>query len=152
MLSIGQPVRVMLDKPRDAATDKKLFGTFRATYIRWSTKLSKVTNIIIDNNNPILYQVDNKRSPAYTYNQLLPVDEDNIRPPPAVDVMEGTPSQYVVYKIIDKKKEKSKIYYRIVWKGYPRKEDQTFELKSELEKNPLIKEMIEKYEKTNPLN
>ena len=119
MLSIGQAVRVILDKPRDVATDKKLFGTFRATDIRWSTKLSKVTNIIIDNNNPILYQVDNKRSPAYTYNQLLPVDEDNIKAPPAVDVMEGTPSQYVVYKIIDKKKEKNKIYYRIVWKGYP---------------------------------
>ena len=146
MLSIGQPVRVMLDKPRDTITDKKLFGTFRATDFRWSRTISKITNIIIDSNNPILYQVDNKRSPAYTFNQLQPVDDKNVRAPLASDVIEGKPSQYVVDKIIGKKKENNKIYYRVVWKGYPLEKDFTFEPKSELEKNPLLKEMIRDYE------
>ena len=146
MLSIGQPVRILLDKPRDTITDKKLFGTFRATDFRWSRTISKITNIIIDDDNPILYQVDNQRSPAYTFNQLLPVNEDDMKAPLATDVMEGTPTQYVVEKIIDKKKEKNKVYYRVVWKGYPLAKDYTWELKSHLERNPLLKEMIQKFE------
>ena len=146
MLSIGQPVRVQLDKPIDIVSYKRLHGDFRATDIRWSRKISKVTNIIIDDNNPILYQVDNKHSPAYTYNQQQVVDVDNLEDPPASEVMEGTPSQYIVKEIVDKKKEKNKIYYRIRWKGYPLEKDITWEPKTELVKNPLLKDFIDAFE------
>ena len=37
-------------------------------------------------------------------------------------------------------------------KGYPLQKDFTWESKSELEKNPLVKKDIEAYEKRNPLN
>ena len=81
LLSIGQPVRVMLDKPVDTF-ERKLIGNFRATDIRWSRKISYISNIIIDNGQPALYQLDNQKTPAYTINQLQPIDEKNVREPP----------------------------------------------------------------------
>ena len=109
----------------------------------------RAKDIIIDDNNPILYQVDNKPSPAYTYNQLQVVDVDKLEDPPASEVMEGTPSQYIVKEIVDKKKEKNKIYYRIRWKGYPLEKDITWEPKTELVKNPLLKDLIDAFEEKN---
>ena len=148
ILSVGQPVRVMLDKPLDTFHNK-LHGNFRATDIRWSRKIHKISNIIIDNDNPILYQVDNKPSPAYTYNQLQIVDIDKLEAPPAELVIEGTPSTYIVKKIIDKKKEKNnKIYYRVIWKGYPKEKDYTWEPKSELINFSDVRVLINDYEKT----
>ena len=80
----------MLDKPISNLTNsEKLHGTFRATYIRWG--ISKITNVIIDANEPIVYQIDNKPFPAYTYNQLQPVVEERLKAPIGKHVIEGKP-------------------------------------------------------------
>jgi hypothetical protein len=55
----GDKVRVMLDKPQEP-TGQKLSGKFRATDIRWDPKISTITNLIFEPNQPILYQVNNK--------------------------------------------------------------------------------------------
>lgn len=147
MLSIGQPVRVQLDKPEDTA-GRKLIGTFRATDIRWSRKLSKITNIIIDNDEPVMYQVDDK-SVSYTFNQLQPVNEEKLQEPIGELVIQGKQSQYVVKAIKGKRKNKGKIEYQIQWKGYPKEKDYTWEKRTELIKNPLIKTLIDKYDSEN---
>ena len=45
LLSIGQPVRVMLDKPVDTF-GRKLMGNFRATDVRWSTITATSTSTV----------------------------------------------------------------------------------------------------------
>jgi hypothetical protein len=66
-------------------------------------------------------------------------------------VVEGTPSTYIVQAIKGKRKEKNKIEYLVEWKGYPLKNDWTFEQRTELMKKPKIKAMIDKYESNNVL-
>ena len=146
LLAIGDSVRIQLEEPLDTA-GRKLHGGFRATDIRWSRKISKVSNIIIDDGEPILYQVDDKPT-SYTYNQLQFVNEAKLNEPPA-SVIEGTPETYVVKAIKDKRTHQRKIQYLIQWKGYPKPEDYTWEPRTELIKKPLIKKLIEKYESEN---
>jgi len=146
LLAIGDSVRVQLEEPVDTA-GRKLHGGFRATDIRWSRKLSKVTNIIIDNDEPVMYQIDDKPT-SYTYNQLQFVNPEKLNEPPS-SVIEGTPSTYVVKAIKGKRTHNRKIQYLIAWKGYPKPEDFTYENRADLIKNPLIKKMIEKYESEN---
>jgi hypothetical protein len=147
MLSIGQTVRVQLNKPVDTFSNK-LHGTFRASDIRWSRKLSKITNIIIDNAEPLMYQVDDKPT-SYTFNQLQVVDEKKIKEPEGISTIEGKPTTYIVKAIKGKRKEKGKIQYLVQWKGYPKESDYTYEPKTELIKNPLVKELITEFENKN---
>jgi hypothetical protein len=83
LLSIGQAVRVMLDKPLSTFGQQISGNSFRATDIRWSRKISYITNILLNGGQPPLYQLDNKVAPAYTRNQLQPVDVDKIQDPPS---------------------------------------------------------------------
>ena len=98
---------------------------------------------------PPLYQLDDKVAPAYTRNQLQPVDVDKIQDPPASSVLEGNINDYsyVVKTIIDKRKKKNKIEYLVVWKGFPDKKDHTWEKGVELKKFKESREKVEEYEK-----
>ena len=69
--------------------------------------------------------------------------------PPPASVIEGTPETYVVKSIKGKKTENRKIKYLIQWKGYPKEADWTWEPKTELVKNKMIKKLIDKYESEN---
>ena len=68
----------------------------------------------------MLYQIDNKKTPAYTINQLQPVDENAINAPPANLVIHGNPGDYnfIVKEILDKRKVKGKVEYLIKWKDF----------------------------------
>ena len=148
LLSVGQPVRVILDKPLSTFGQQISGNSFRATDIRWSRKISHVTNIILNGGQPPLYQLDGNTAPAYTRNQLQPVDVEKIEDPPASLVMEGNVNDYsyVVKNIIDKRKNKNKIEYLVVWKGFPDKKDQTWEPRADLVKFPDSKEKVGVYE------
>ena len=149
LLSVGQPVRVVLDKPLSAFEKQIPGSSFRATDIRWSRKISHISNIILDGGQPPLYQVDDKKAPAYTRNQLQVVDVKTLQDPPASLVMEGNVNDYsyVVKTIIDKRKKKNKIEYLVVWKGFPAKKDHTWEPRADLLKFGDSKEKVDKYEK-----
>lgn len=137
LLDTGDKVRVMLDKPQEATGDKIGNQRFRATDIRWNPKISTVTNVIFGEG-PILYQVDDKPT-SYTYNQLQFVRDTEKKPPTSVL------RKYLVEKIVGKKMQNNKIYYEVQWKGFPNKKDNTWEPKTELIKNPLIKKLIDDY-------
>jgi len=148
LLSVEQPVRVILDKPV-STFGQQVGNTFRATDIRWSRKISYITNILLNGGQPPLYQLDDKVAPAYTRNQLQVVDVEKIQDPPASSVLEGNINDYsyVVKDIIDKRKKKNKIEYLVVWKGFPDKKDQTWEKGVELKKFKESREKVEEYEK-----
>jgi hypothetical protein len=74
ILALDTKVRIKLDKPR-GVLGEKLHGTFRATDIKWDPDVKTITNIILTPMQPVMYQVDRKKT-AYTRQQLQVVEED----------------------------------------------------------------------------
>ena len=148
LLTKGTKVRVQLDEPIDLLTGEKLHGHFRSTDIRWNPKIREIKEILIRPGQPPMYLLDGKVGKrevtpiAYTKNQLqvVPADEK----PPNPKVIRGKPNTYIVEKIVDKKKEGNRIYYKVRWLGYSAKDD-TYELRSELIKD--VPDLIKEYEK-----
>lgn len=152
LLELGTKVRVVLDNPLDYATDKKLHGRFRVTDIRWDPVIRTVTNYMLFPNQPPLYMLDDENrengvdtKAAYTLKQLQVVPDGEQAPPPSV--IKGKPTQYVVEKILAKKKEKNRVYLLVKWKGWPDEKDQTWELRSELIKTAA--KAVNDFEKSN---
>lgn len=146
ILSIGTPVRLQLDKPQEVY-NKKLSGQFRITDTRWTVDTYKISNVILDGDEPPLYRVKNiygkEKKPAYTRNQLQIVKVDEEDPPKTV--IRGEPTQYVVKSIIGKKKIGNKQYYKVVWKGHAGED--TWEPYSTLKKVKLAKHLISEFNK-----
>jgi hypothetical protein len=145
ILPIGTKVRVALDKPIES-TGHKLSGRFRVTDIKWDPDIEKIENIIISPDEPVLYKVSGDRNVgvAFTYNQLQVVSKNEQEPPSSV--IRGTPNQYTIKKILDKKKVKNKIFYKVWWRGY-KEDESTWEGKSDLIKsNKRVKKIIDEYE------
>ena len=137
LIPIGSIVRVKLDEPRNIA-DKKLHGNFRAGDHRWSIEHYKVTNIIFDPIQPIMYEVDkpvkeNQRV-AYTTQQLQVVKAEEEAPPGELVLKNKSNSYYVVKKIHDMKKIKNDVKFLVEWKGFPKKESWTWESKANIPK------------------
>ena len=77
ILPLETSVRVALEAPINIATGKKLYGRFRASDIKYSLKPKKITNYILKDGLPILYQV-NDEATGYTRNQLKPIGGDQV--------------------------------------------------------------------------
>ena len=150
MLDIGTKVRVALDKPRDVLGFRENGYNFRATDTRWDPKIKTITNIIFQPDEPIMYEVDNKEYPAYTYNQLQVVDEDKEQDPPADKVLRGdVDNMYInIKKITDKRKHQGKIQYKILYKGYPEAEWVYYSDLNDLD-DKKIRKMIQEYNTTH---
>lgn len=123
LLDEGQKVRVQLDAPRDVLSGKKLHGKFHETDVRWSVQPHTITKANILPGSPVLYNLENDDSVAYTKNQLMPYNEEQvkeqgykvIRP---VGEKEGY-KIYVAEKIVDKRKFRNRIEYLVKWEGFP---------------------------------
>ena len=140
LLKIGTLVRVALDYPQNLYK-KRVDSVFRTGDLRWTRKGKPITNIIINPNQPVLYQVNNDDSVAYTRQQLQVVDDKEARQMKPEQMEE---ERYLIDRIVGKRKHKNKIQYLVKWEGY----DDTFnewKNKSELVQDGLYDE-IEKYE------
>jgi transposase InsO family protein len=89
LLEIGTKVRRILDTPIDVYNRKRIHGNFRATDIRWDPKIRTITNIIINANQPPMYQLDDgkggtNRRVAYTREQLQVVSKNEQLPPKSI--------------------------------------------------------------------
>ena len=84
LLEVGTKVRVALDAPEGYVERNKLSGTFRATDIRWTKKIFKIVNVIINNDQPVLYMVSDHPTTAYTFERLQPIYKDEQLPPESV--------------------------------------------------------------------
>jgi len=138
LLDEGIKVRVALDEPREVH-GKKLHGKFRSTDIRWDPKPHVIEQLLLKPGYPPMYRVDGK-NPAYTKNQLQVIPKNEQDPNPKV--IRGKPETYVVEKLIDHKKERNVIYYKVKWRGFP-EDEATWEKKSYL--MGIVPEMITKY-------
>jgi len=121
IIPINTKVRIALDEPRDVTSNLRLQGKFRSTDIRFSKQIYKVIGYIFDPINGILYKTDKQLKPnekvAYTKQQLQIVS-DTEQDPKGKYVIRGKPEQYIIKKLLDKRKYKGKIQYKVLWKGY----------------------------------
>ena len=138
LLAPFSKVRIILDKPKSVIPGERLSGRFRKTDIRWSPEIYTIGNIILQDGQPPLYLVkneDDKWVPvAYTKAQLQSVD-DSQEAPPASKVIRGQPTQFVIEKILERRKVGNKIEYKVRWKGFGADSDtweptKTFQTKS----------------------
>jgi len=135
LLDVGTKVRVALDEPRDVTAGKRLHGKFRSGDIRWNPKERVIRQVNLGPGDPPTYLLDGTHGTlkvedvAYTRNQLQVIPKDEKLPP--TSVIRGKPEHYIAEKILDKKKIKGAIYYKIKWKGFDEKES-TWEPRAQL--------------------
>jgi hypothetical protein len=119
-----------------------LHGNFRETDLRFSKDHRTIEKVIVEPGQPPMYVLDHDSTTAYTKNQLIPVkktvpiSESVIRPHKSE---EG--DQYVVEKLIGKKRIKNKVLFLVKWSGF---ENPTWEPRASLIKQ--IPELIKEYE------
>ena len=127
---IGDLVYRRLEVPRDRFGNKYHNTKFRAGDARFEiNEPRKIVNVLAYGN-----------SWRYIINGFLNVSYDEAELMPAKEKEE----KYIVHKIIDKKKEKGKIYYLVYWKKY-KKSESTWEPAKNLIDDGL-QEYIDEYE------
>ena len=82
IIPLNSKVRVLLDKPENTYNEGRLSGKFRKSDIRWSRDLKTITNIFLTPTYPIMYQLDNDNTVAYTQNQLQIINKELQQPNP----------------------------------------------------------------------
>ena len=121
---VGDVVFRALDAPKDALGHNQSSKQFRSGDMRWDVKQPRkiVAVIPFEGLVPFRYLLDGIKNASFTENQLMlaPVTEQE--------------SKYIVEKIFDKKVEGKKIFYKVKWKGYLKK-DSTWEPKEQLIKD-----------------
>jgi hypothetical protein len=146
LLKIGAKVRLLLDKPIDNVRGKRLIGDFRSGDIRWTTKVYKITEILLKPGYPPMYLTDAGDNVARTKNQLQKVSKKDEEPD--ARFIRGNPDTYIISKILDKKIENRKTFYLVKWKGF--KEDEaTWEPSSILDRTADLRALRKKFNDEN---
>jgi transposase InsO family protein len=143
LLHVGDEVRISLDNP-ETIDGKTLHGKFRASDIKWSPKTYKITGIMFEPNQPIMYATDADHH-YRTFEQLLKVKEPELyfeEPEKAVGDVES--DRYEVEKILDRRKKGKSYEYLIKWKNYAKK-DATWSNRKDLIKD--IPSLIKAFDK-----
>ena len=138
LLEKGSKVRVIMDKPRDYLSGVRLNGKFRTGDIRFDPTVRTVERWALFPNQPPLYKVSGINNALYTRNQLQVVDDKKKLP------SDKYQEKFVIDKIVDKKKIKNLIHYKVHWKGYDSSQD-TWESRKKLIKEDLL-DYIQDYE------
>jgi hypothetical protein len=115
LLAEGAKVRVALEHPVNALTGEQLHGAFRASDPRWSTAVSEVTDVVLTPGRPPMYRIKGRQH-MYTRNRLQVVGEAL---PPKPTVIRGKPAMYSAEEILDRRKRKNQVEYKVRWRGYP---------------------------------
>ena len=113
LLSKGDKVRVVLDKPIDTITGKRLPDQrWRIGDIRYSNTVYTIRQVILRSNQPPLYRLSDSKNTAYTRSQLLLANEET---KPFMNI----PEKFEIERFIGKKKIAGLVHYWVKWKGYP---------------------------------
>jgi hypothetical protein len=124
LLEVGQKVRYQLDKPADILDSKRLYGGFREGDARWSITPVTIERIQVIPNQPVFYKLEGLTA-LYTKPQLQPVSDAMRLPPASVQV------KFLIDKIVARKTEKKKVFYKVRWQGYDESND-TWEARDKL--------------------
>ena len=155
VLRVGQKVRVKLDHPIENINDKRVYGKFRVTDIRWNREPRTIMRVLIKPAYPIMYLLDDSKDKtkeervARTRKQLQLIPDKEIYPNAKELLKDKAPKQYLVEKIIDNKMMKGELYLLVKWAGYSSKHN-TYEPAKQLVKD--IPDKVKQYIKEHIKN
>ena len=127
LLEKGDKVYVVKEKPTSIIDGRRLAGKFRATDLRWGTQVHTIIKVVVRGGSPPLYKVDG-------INAMFPREQLKISSKVPAGKEKAIAGRFVPSKIVDKKKIKGRVHYRIRWKGYQAKDD-TWEPHSKFNKD-----------------
>jgi len=146
LLKIGTKVRLLLDKPIDTVRGKRLYGDFRSSDIKWTTKVYKITEVLLKPGYPPMYLTDADDNVARTKNQLQKVSKKDEEPD--ARFIRGNPEFYIIAEILDKRINNRKTEFKVRWKGY-KADEATWISGKELDRTKDLKEMKRKFNENN---
>jgi len=141
LLEIGTLVRTIKNYP-DNLYKKRQDSKFRTGDIRYNVEPKPITNIIIEPNQPVMYQINNNNKVAYTIQQLQIVEPETLQM--EQNYMDDV--RYIVEKIINKRKKGGTYEYLLKFEGFDDTYNEWKKLK-DIKDEGLIK-FVEEYEKT----
>jgi transposase InsO family protein len=123
---VGDLVHYVIEKPDDGK-----FGAFRSGDRRYSKDVKKIKFVLIYSSpNPYRYLLDGVPNVSYAEAELIPT--------------KSSEQTYTILKIIDKKTEKGKVYFKVWWKRY-KKSESTWQSEEQLKEDG-AQEYIDEYE------
>jgi hypothetical protein len=129
--SVGDVVHYKLDYPVNAMGDKQPTANFRMGDYRWSPTSHRIYHIIMMSDAPYWrYLLEGVAGASFSEHELIKSDE--------------TTTTFRVKKILDKKKERGRIYYKVWWQRELKK-DATWEPRAELIKDGL-KHLLDEFD------
>jgi len=138
LLPVGTMVRYKLDRPIDVTTEKRLYGNFRSSDIKFSLQPTEIKQIALSPDNPPLYALEGKKA-FYTRQQLLPVEESRLPP-------DSLQERFILEEILGKQQMNRKQYYLVKFKG---EAEPILTLASHLKQD--VPEIVKEYEKQHRL-
>ena len=149
VLNIGDKVRVKLEKVKDVVSGRTIPGAnkFRATDIRWSPYIHKVTNVKIPEpgrNKPLRYQIDDEDgkqddSVSYLRDELQPIGKQDYGDYKTITKKKSLPKTFIAQHVLGEKMLNNKLYYIVKYRGFP---NASYELASEFVKNDHNKSLL----------
>jgi len=127
---IGDIVYRKLDQPKNALGHNLRTDTFREGDFRWDIIPRKIKKVLYYNGKvKYRYLLNGFPNVSFTEAELMKADDDN--------------EKFEIKSIIDKKKIKGRIYYKVWWKGF-KKSESTWEPRTILIKD--AKSLIDQFE------
>lgn len=137
LIEEGTKVRVALDAPRDATSNKKLYGKFRAGDVRWEMQPTEVEQILLRPDQPPMYLTKKYPDTPFQKESLQVVNESEKAPPASMS------NKLEVEKLLKRKKENGKILFQVKWKNAK----SSWEPRTKLIKE--IPDLVKAFEKDN---
>jgi len=148
LLDIGQKVRLKLDYPINNTNKARVYGNFRATDVKWTQNIYKITEVLLVPGKPPGYLTDADDNVFRTKNQLAIV-KNNEKEPDAKYLRDTDNIEfYVVQEILNKRKNGKKTEYLVRHKGYKPNEAEWTPSKT-LNRTKDLKALKQKYNEEN---
>jgi hypothetical protein len=146
LLKIGQKVRLQLDKPIDTVKGNRLIGTFRSSDIRWTTKVYKITQVLLKPGFVPMYLTDADDNVSRTKNQLQVVSGKEAEPDAKFN--RGNSEYQIIAEILEKRINNRKTEFKVRWRG-EKANQATWISGKELDRTKELKEMKRKFNEEN---
>ena len=135
LLQVGDRVRIPLDEPILVDTKKKIYGSFRATDLRFDPTPRTIRKVLITPGQPPLYVVAPIKKKGKTIDPLVAYTKGELQIiSPDEKGNKRAQTFYVLKQIHDERGTRDNKEYLVEWKDYPLVKDYTWEPLSKIKR------------------